>query len=122
MTHHRAHVNSARSGRSARSAAEWEALPVARGRATVYADDGSGEPTPTVLLAGATPQFPEGAIPKGATSNTSRIRKGARRRVATQRVPRMGRKVRPQRSRWIPSLFVSSGHHLADIVHRSGAS
>ena len=76
MTDHRARVDSGRSGRSARSSAEREALPVARGNATVYAVGGSGEPTPTVLLAGATPQFLEGAIPKGATSNTARTRKG----------------------------------------------
>lgn len=74
----------------------------------MYSDGGSGESTRTERLAGATPQFPEGAIQRGATSSTAHGRKDVRRRVAAQRVPRMGRKVRPPHSRQIPSLFVSS--------------
>jgi hypothetical protein len=80
----------------------------------VYAESGSGEPTETERLAGATPQVPNGAIPTGDTSSTARTREGQGRRVAAHRLPRMGREVHSPHGRYIPSLSVS---HAAAAWH-----
>src|SRR4051812_44936917 len=98
--------DSTRCRKSARTTPDWEASPVGKVEQPVYSDGGSGESTRTERLAGATPQFPRGAILRGATSSTADVRKDVRRRVAAQRLPRMGRKVRPQQGRQIPSLSV----------------
>jgi hypothetical protein len=55
--------------------------------------------TGTERLAGATPQTPRGAIPRGSTSSIAHGRKAVGRGVAAQRVQRMGRKVHLQRNR-----------------------
>ena len=103
--------------RKAQTTTVWEASPVGKVGEQVYSDGGSGESTRTERLAGATPQFPRGAIPRGATSSTAYVRKDVRRRVAAQRLQRMGRKVRPPHSRQIPSLFVSA---VLPVERRSG--
>src|SRR5215213_3534231 len=96
------------SARLAQSPAEWEAAPVGKGGQRVYSDGGSGESTRTERLAGATPQHLGGAIPRGRTSSTAHVRKVVRRRVAAQRVQRMGRKVHLQHGRQTPSFFACS--------------
>lgn len=95
------------SGRYARRSTEWEATPLCKVWRRVYSEGGSGEPTQTTRLAGATPQPLGGAIPRGQTSSIAHSRKAVGRRVAAQRVQRMGRKVHSPHSRHIPSFFVS---------------
>lgn len=96
--------------RFAQTAVYWEVIPVGSSDSEVYSDGGSGEPTRTERLAGATPQAPRGAIRRGSTSSNAHARKVVRRRVAAQRAQRMGRKVHLQAGRHIPSFFVSSAH------------
>src|SRR4051794_30998437 len=92
----------------ARTSTEREATLVYRVWKSVYANGGSGEPTETERLAGATPQPPQGAIPEGRTSSTAQTREGESRRVAADIVQRMGRKVHlPHNRRILPSLFAS---------------
>ena len=99
---------------SAQSLNECEAKPVDRGWNASYADDGSGESTRTAQLAGATPQSLNGVIPRGRTSSGAHGRKVVRRRVAAQRLQRMGREVHSQQGRQIPSLFMSDIEPAAD--------
>ena len=106
---------------SARRSTEWEAMLVDVGWNAVYANGGSGESTRTAQLAGATPQTLRGAIPRGRTSSGAHDRKVVRRRVAAQRLQRMGRKVHSQQSRQIPSLFVSIVVLDADDVGAVGS-
>jgi hypothetical protein len=98
----------------AQRSTEWEATPLYRDWQGVYATGGSGEPTRTELLAGATPQTLRGAIPRGSTSSTAHGRKVVRRRVATVRMQRMGRKVHSPLGRNTPSLFLSAVSLISD--------
>jgi hypothetical protein len=95
-------------GKCAHFAAEREPLPVYRAGRRVYSDGGSGEPTETERLAGATPQTQTRVISDGSTSSNAHSREGVRRGVAAEDGQRMGREVHLQRDwRFLPSFFVS---------------
>src|SRR5947207_10325556 len=97
------------SAKCARRATEREAPPVYSASGAVYSDGGSGEPTETKRLVGATPQALKRAISDGSTSSIARTRKGVSRGVAADNVQRMGRKVHlPHTWRFCPSFFVAS--------------
>jgi hypothetical protein len=68
----------------------------------------------------ATPKSSDGAIQRRATSSIAWDRKVAGRRVAAQRVPRMGRKVRPPHSRQIPSPASTEGRQRQEDAASDG--
>lgn len=92
---------------SAQTSTKRETILVDTGWKASYANGGSGESIRTAQLAGATPQTLRGAIPRGRTSSGAHSRKVVRRRVAAQRLQRMGREVHSQHRRQNPSLSVS---------------